>query len=442
MSLPTFLRLLGFVYFIAFLSFGIQAPGLVGSHGILPYEAFLKSLREEFGGAAYRYLPTVLWLWPTDAALTAVWTAGSLAALVAVLGKWQRAALAVCLVLWLSVCSVGQDFLGFQWDSLLVETGFLAVFASLSPVRIWLFRWLIFRLMFSSGVVKLASGDPVWRNLTALHYHYETQPLPTPLAWYMDQLPMVFQKFSTALVFAAELAVPLLFFLPRRFRHAGAWITIGFQTLILLTGNYTFFNILAVALAMWLFFDRQPGRSRFNRADVASAVLIGALSIPVCLQLFSLPQPPGSSELMHAAAPFQIVNSYGLFAVMTTDRDEIVVEGSKDGVNWRAYEFRYKPGDPNRAPPIAEPYQPRLDWQMWFAALGTYQQNRWFVNFMIRLLQGEPAVTRLLAYNPFAAAPPKYVRARLFRYQFTHFGQSAWWTRQERGLYFPAVSLK
>ena len=127
---------------------------------------------------------------------------------------------------------------------------------------------------------------------------------------------------------------------------------------------------------------------------------------------------------------------------MTTERDEIVVEGSNDGVNWRAYEFRYKPGDLNRAPPIVAPYQPRLDWQMWFAALGTYQQNRWFINFMVRLLQGEPAVTRLLAYNPFAAAPPKYVRARLFRYQFTHFGQRGWWTRQERGLYFPPVSLK
>jgi hypothetical protein len=171
----------------------------------------------------------VLWLAPTDAALAAVWIAGCLAALLAIYGKWQRAALAVCLVLWLSVCSVGQDFLGFQWDALLVETGFLAVFASLAPVRIWLFRWLIFRLMFFSGLVKLASGDPSWRNLTAIHFHYETQPLPTPLAWYMYQLPMTLQKLSTALVLVAELAVPFLFFLPRRFRHWAAWLVIGLQ---------------------------------------------------------------------------------------------------------------------------------------------------------------------------------------------------------------------
>ena len=428
------------MYFIAFFSFGIQAQGLVGSHGILPFETWLKSSREEFGGAAWRYLPTVLWLWPADAALAAVWIAGSLAAVFAVFGKSQRPALAICLVLWLSICTVGQDFLGFQWDSLLVEAGFLAVFASLSPVRVWLFRWLIFRLLFSSGVVKLASGDPAWRNLTALHYHYETQPLPTPLAWFMFQLPMAFQRFSTGLVFVAELAVPWLFFMPRRFRRAGAWITIGLQILILLTGNYTFFNILTIALTMWLFFEPQPDSSRCKIADVASAVLVGALSIPACLQLFSLPPPPGADDLTRLAAPFQIVNPYGLFAVMTPERDEIVVEGSQDGVNWRAYEFRYKPGDPNRAPPIVAPYQPRLDWQMWFAALGTYQQNRWFTNFMVRLLQGEPAVTRLLAYNPFSTAPPKYVRARLFRYQFTHFGQKGWWTREERGMYFPAVS--
>jgi hypothetical protein len=343
--------------------------------------------------------------------------------------------------LWLSLCSVGQDFLGFQWDALLVEAGFLAVFASASPVRVWLFRWLIFRLMFFSGVVKLASGDPSWRNLTALHFHYETQPLPNPVSWYMYHLPMVFQKFSTAFTLVAELVVPFLFFLPRPFRVVGAWVTIGLQALIFFTGNFTFFNILAVILCLWLFIEPDK-QVRAGVLDVALAVLIGALSLILCLQLFAVPLPPGGSALLHFAAPFQIVNSYGLFAVMTTDRDEIIVEGSDDGQTWKAYEFRYKPGDVNRPPPIVEPHQPRLDWQMWFAALGTYQQNRWFVNFVVRLLEGEPAVTRLLAYNPFAGRRPKYVRARLFRYHFTSFGQKAWWTREERGSYIPAVSLK
>jgi hypothetical protein len=440
-TIRTFLRLLGCIYAIAFISFGTQAAGLVGSHGILPYENFLRAMREEFGRTAWRYAPTVLWLRPGDAALAAVWIVGCVGAILAALGKWQRPALAVCLVLWLSICSVGQDFLGFQWDALLVETGFLAVFADARPVRIWLFRWLAFRLMFFSGVVKLASHDEAWRNLTALHYHYETQPLPNPLSWLMYQLPMVFQKFSTAFTLIVELAIPFLFFMPRKLRHAGAWITILLQALIFLTGNYTYFNLLAMLLCMWMFIE--PERElRFNLVDFGLAGLIGLLSLILCLNLFSVPLPPGGSAVLHFAAPFEIVNSYGLFAVMTTERDEIVVEGSTDGKSWRAYEFRYKPGDPYRAPRIVEPFQPRLDWQMWFAALGTYQQNRWFVNFVVRLLQNEPAVTHLLAYNPFAAAPPKVIRARLYRYDFTHFGEKAWWSRQDRGLYIPPVSLK
>jgi hypothetical protein len=338
---------------------------------------------------------------------------------------------------------VGQDFLGFQWDALLVETGFLAMFADAVPVRILLFRWLAFRVMFFSGVEKLASHDPSWRNLTALHYHYETQPLPNPLAWLMYQLPMGFQKFSTAFTLVVELAVPFLFLMPRKLRRAGAWITILLQVLIFLTGNYTYFNLLAILLCLWMFIE--PARERefhFSIVDLGLAVVVGILSFLLCLNLFSVPLPPGGSAMLHFAAPFEIVNNYGLFAVMTTERDEIVVEGSNDGTNWLAYEFRYKPGDPNRAPPIVAPHQPRLDWQMWFAALGTYQQNRWFVNFVVRLLEGEPAVTRLLEYNPFPTTPPKFIRARLFRYHFTDFGETGWWKREDRGLYIPPVSLR
>lgn len=440
-TVQTFLRLLGAIYLVAFLSFGVQGSGLIGSHGILPYENFLKTFHEEFGKAAGRQVPTVLWLSPTDWMLAAVWIAGCVCALVAIVGKWQRAALAICLVLWLSICAVGQDFLGFQWDALLVETGFLAVFASRSPVRVWLFRWLLFRLMFFSGVVKLVSGDPSWRNLTALHYHYETQPLPTPLAWYMYQLPMWFQKLSTGFTFGVELAAPFLFFLPRPFRTVGAAATLTLQALIFLTGNYTYFNLLAMLLCMWLFIEPDE-HATLNVFDIALPALVGTLSFLLCLNLFGVPLPPGGSAILHFAAPFEIVNSYGLFAVMTTERDEIVMEGSNDGTNWKAYEFRYKPGDVNRAPPMVEPHQPRLDWQMWFAALGTYQQNRWFVNFVVRLLEGEPAVTHLLAYDPFAGGRPKFIRARLFRYDFTHLGDKAWWTREERGLYIPPVSLR
>jgi lipase maturation factor 1 len=256
-------------------------------------------------------------------------------------------------------------------------------------------------------------------------------------------LPMAFQKASTLLVLIVELAVPFLFFLPRRFRHAGAWITIAFQGLILITGNYTFFNWLTIALALWLFIEPGPQpEGRHRVVSIALAAFIGVSSGLVMLSLFSAPMPPGSSQFLRLVDPLRIVNTYGLFANMTTTRLEIVVEGSSDGVQWQAYEFPYKPGDLRRAPPVIAPFQPRLDWQMWFAALGSYQENRWFVNFMLRLLLGEPHVTHLLSYNPFPRAPHKYIRARLYLYHFSHWGDRAWWTREDRGLYFPAVSLK
>ncbi len=440
------IRLIGFIYFIAFTSWGVQAAGLIGSRGILPAAQFFQAVQQGYGSSAYWMAPSVFWLNAKDGALTAGWVAGAIFALVSMFAPWKwavRTALAACLVLWVSLGSAGQDFLSFQWDILLSEAGFLAIFADDSPVRIWLFRWLAFRLMFYSGVVKLASGDPNWRNLTALHFHYETQPLPNAIAWYMAQLPMWFQQLSTFVTLFAELAAPLLFFGPRRVRRIGAWIVIGLQLLILATGSYTYFNLLAIVIILFLFIDPDPGpRSRPH--IILSALLVGFIGMVsgcLTLELFSI-RPAGAAETLRWIEPFRLVNSYGLFAVMTTERQEIVVEGSNDGDQWLAYEFPYKPGDLRRAPPFVAPYQPRLDWQMWFAALSNYQQNRWFVGFLLRVIRGEPSVLRLLSYNPFPNAPPKYIRAKLYVYHFTHFGQSGWWTREDRGLYFPAVGLK
>ena len=439
-------RLIAFIYFIAFTSWGVQAPGLIGSHGILPAAQFFTAVLQSYGQTAYWQAPSLFWLDWSDRALAAGWIAGALFALAAMFAPWKwgmRAALAACLVLWVSLCTAGQEFLSYQWDVLLSEAGFLAIFADDTPIRIWLFRWLTFRVMFYSGVVKLTSHDPNWKNLTALHYHYETQPLPNPLAWYMDQAPMWIQKFSTAFTFAAELIAPFSIFGPRKARHAGAWIIIALQLLILATGNYTYFNLLAIILALFLFIEpAKTPRPRSHRAVSALlAGFVGFVSICLTLQLFSL-STPAMRTILGWVEPFRLVNSYGLFAVMTTERQEIVVEGSNDGDQWLAYEFPYKPGDTRRAPPFVAPHQPRLDWQMWFAALGTYQQNRWFVGFLLRVMQGEPSVLRLLSYNPFPKAPPKYIRARLYLYHFTHFGQPGWWTREDRGLYFPPVSLK
>ena len=441
----SFLRILGAIYAIAFVSFGVQALGLAGSHGILPVADFLRAVRAAAGGAAIREVPTLLWLNASDTAITVLWIAGAVVGLVAAAGFKPRLALAACLVLWLSVCAAGQDFLAFQWDYLLAEAGFLAIFADHSPVRVWLFRWLIFRLIFFSGAIKLLSGDSTWRGLTALTYHYETQPLPTPLAWFMHQLPAWFQKASTAILLFAEVLVPLLFFGPRAVRHTAAAVTIALQVLILLTGNYTFFNWLTIALCLWLFIEAEPAKPRPLGHRAVSAALAGFIAMISSLlffELFSGPMPPGGAAILHSVAPLRLVNAYGLFAVMTTTRPEIIVEGSSDGDNWLAYEFPYKPGDPRRAPPMVAPHQPRLDWQMWFAALGSYQQNRWFANFMVRLLQGDRTVLGLLRYNPFPNAPPKYIRARLYQYHFTHFGEKGWWKREEKGLYFPPVSLK
>jgi hypothetical protein len=458
-TVRTFLRVLGFVYFIAFTSFGIQAMGLIGSKGILPIGEYFEAVRATLSTSAWWKVPSVLWLGWSDGAVRAVWILGAILAALAVVGRRQKLALAGCLVLWLSVCSAGQDFLSFQWDILLVEAGFLALFADCSAVRVWLFRWLLFRLMFFSGVVKLLSEDPTWRGLTALSFHYETQPLPTPVAWYLNQLPMGFQKASTALVFVAELLIPFLFLGPRRLRHVAGYITIGLQALIICSGNYTFFNILTIALTMWLFIEvkyreadgtNSPSgtpshRPRLHRVVSALvATFVFGISGLLCLETFSA-LPPGGAAILRAVEPLHLVSSYGLFAQMTTTRPEIVVEGSTDGDNWRAYEFRYKPGDLLRAPPVVAPHQPRLDWQMWFAALGNYEQNPWFVNFCARLLQGSPEVLSLLQNNPFPNAPPRYIRAQVYDYHFStpeeRRAEGVWWHRELKGDYLPAFSL-
>jgi predicted DCC family thiol-disulfide oxidoreductase YuxK len=447
-----FLRLLAAIYLIAFVSLLVQMNGLVEARGILPVGRYLSAAQQTFGAQAYWLAPTIFWFAHSDAFLLAACVAGVVISLVLLLGYFERLSLVCLYILYLSLCSAGQDFLSFQWDILLLETGFLAIFLGNSKIVVLLFRWLLFRLMFLSGMVKLMSHDPVWRNLSAMSFHYMTQPLPTPLAWYMYQFPFWFHRLSTAMVFAIELAVPFLFFAPRPWRFLGGFCALLLQGLILLTGNYTFFNLLTVALCVFLFDDealaRPPLRSRATRtrpfAVAAIATVILMLSgLELWDMFFSRSEP---NPIVRLAAPLDIVNTYGLFAVMTTTRPEIIVQGSNDGVTWLDYEFPFKPGDLRKPPRWAAPYQPRLDWQMWFAALSNYRGTPWFGNFMVRLLQGSPEVLALLAGNPFPSAPPKYVRAQLFDYSFTDFATRRatgdWWKRKPRGLYFPAISLE
>jgi predicted DCC family thiol-disulfide oxidoreductase YuxK len=459
-----FLRLLGLIYFIAFLSFGVQARGLIGKQGILPVAEFLPAVRQYIGRAAYWNVPTLLWFSTSDVWLRGVWVAGVVLSLALMFGLGWRVVRIALFVLYLSLVTAGQVFMGYQWDALLLEAGFLAVFLGSSPIIVWLFRWLLFRLMFLSGAVKLLSGDPTWRNFTALFYHYQTQPLPTPLAWYFFQLPGWFQRLSVGVAFFVELLVPFLIFAPRRIRLFAAGAITLLEVLIFLTGNYAFFNLLAISLCVFLLDDKllrrflpkrmgsraaAPGATRQMLRNVSCrtlATLVIFVSGFQLLGIFAGFRWDPAETVMAVTGPFEIVNTYGLFAVMTTSRPEIVIEGSNDGQNWRAYEFKYKPGDLARPPVWVQPHQPRLDWQMWFAALGNYQSAPWTVHFMVRLLQGSPAVLGLLATNPFPEAPPHYVRAQLYEYRFTTFAERRatgdWWRRELKGEYLPALSLR
>jgi len=447
-----FLRLLAVIYLIAFASLAGQITGLIGARGILPVGGYLAAVTKTLGVRGYWSMPTIFWLAHADWFIQAVSIAGAALAIVLLSGilkaAWERAVLIGLYILYLSLDTAGQDFLSFQWDSLLLETGFLAIFLGDSKVVVLLFRWLLFRLMFLSGMVKLTSHDPVWNNWTALAFHYLTQPLPTPLAWFMYQLPLGFQRFSTAFTLLVELAIPFLFFAFRPWRLVGACIALFLQALIFLTGNYTFFNLLAISLCVFLLDDRVfekfrlPARS--SRTSRAAVVAVTAIISELHQMFFEAPFDT-ENALVRIAGPFQIANTYGLFASMTITRPEIIVEGSNDGVTWLAYEFPYKPGDLKQAPHWVAPYQPRLDWQMWFAALSDYRATPWFTNFMVRLLQGSPDVLGLLKKNPFPTTPPKYVRAELFDYSFTNFATRRatgnWWAREPRGLYFPPISL-
>ncbi len=452
-----FVRLLAVIYAIAFGSLTVQVTGLLGAHGILPVGDYLKAVAEGAGAARYFYVPTVFWLNYSDGALLTVCWAGVAIAAMVLVGFFERAGLAILFVLYLSLSSAGQEFLSFQWDALLIEAGFLAIFLGNVRVVVWLFRWLLFRLMFLSGAVKLLSHDPTWRNLTALSFHYWTQPLPNRISWYMAQLPESFQRMSTAVVLGVELGIPFLIFAPRRWRIFGAWCLLGLQTLIFLTGNYTFFNLLALAMCVFLFDDRtferwfkrrepKPSTKRQRMVVALVTALVLTIGLARMTETFSGEAIEPLHTIVKYTGPLELVNSYGLFAMMTTARPEIIVEGSMDGEVWRPYSFRYKPGDMARAPRWAEPYQPRLDWQMWFAALGNYRENPWFVNFAVRLLEGSPEVRGLLEADPFGGRAPQYLRAELYDYSFTGFEErrrtGKWWKREFKGLYLPAIGLR
>lgn len=501
-----FLRALGLIYLFAFGSLWLQVEGLFGRRGILPAAQFMSAAgtyfdRHGVGWGRYHLVPSWCWLSASDASLQLICGGGVFFSLCLMAGIVPALSAAALWSLYLSVSVAGREFMSFQWDVLLLEAGFVAIFFAplqlrmtwnsqrpVSKIVLTLVRWLVFRLMFESGCVKLLSGDATWLNLTALQYHYETQPLPTWLGWFVHQLPSWFQACSVAILFAIELVLPFFVFGPRRLRLIAWCGLVLLQVWILLTGNYGFFNYLTIVLLVvllddaalrrafpnrlrrWFGLEAVPDSTALKPCDIkqtpiqgpprapcwewprtftaALAVLIGFISVAQLSAMFRY--HVGWMEPVEAIAgwfaPFRSVNSYGLFAVMTTTRPEIVIEGSNDRVLWLPYEFKFKPGDTSHRPGFVAPHQPRLDWQMWFAALGSYRENPWFLEFCGRLLQGSPDVAKLLKRNPFEHSPPRFVRARLYRYRFTHLSERAqggqWWKREETGEYLRPISLQ
>ena len=461
-----FLRLFGLIYLSAFISFGVQAQGLIGSHGILPLAELVDALSGRLGPERFLLMPMVFWWNASDLTIQAVCWAGVGLSLLLVFNLLPRLSLFGLYVLYLSLLYGGQSFMTYQWDTFLLEAGFLSLLLSFATKPgIWLLRWLLFRFLFMSGMVKLLSGDPSWWNLSALSYHFLTQPLPTPLAWYAAHLPQGLLRFATGSMFFVELALPFLIFCPRRLRFCAAFGILLLQSCILLTGNYNWFNLQTLLLCLLLFDDAALQKllpqclTRLlpaHACGVAPRKLVSAFvgALAALIVFCSLVQmdlrfggsPPAAAQTVERLMePLHIVSGYGLFAVMTTQRDEIVIEGSDDRVQWREYEFRYKPGELARRPPWNIPHQPRLDWQMWFASLEDPRELRWFPRFLQRLLENEPSVTALLERNPFADHPPRYLRAQFYDYTYSGSAGKAnglWWSRRLLGPYFPTVYLK
>ncbi len=465
-----FLKTLGLAYLFAFISLWLQVDGLMGAHGLLPATEVMSAMRDAIGLQPAR-APTLCWWSTSETMLHGLCLTGTVAAAALAFGILPVPALLACFICYLSLVTPGGVFFNYQWDSLLLEAGFVAIFLAplswrlrrggdppVSGTGLFLAKALLFKIMFMSGMVKLTSGDPSWLNLTALDYHYWTQPLPTAWAWFSDKNPDWVKKACVFVALFVEVVVPFFIWAPRRFRLAAAWLLLGLQIGIALTGNYGFFNLLVLALCLLLFDDASwaPGRERETPGSrgrwpvwVPAAALV--LTLPLNLfQTYSSLAPEAAwpralTGLNARLEPFRIANGYGLFRVMTKERPEIIFEGSSDAFDWIPYEFKWKPGDVHRAPRWNAPHQPRLDWSMWFAALGAQRDRAIAERLALALLRGEPSVLNLLGENPFAGRPPRYVRATVYDYRFSEWAErkatGTWWKRELRRPYLPTVSL-
>lgn len=486
-----FLRALGGIYFSAFFSLVFQIRGLIGPQGILPANEYLQAVARTFGHSrGVWFAPTLLWLSSGPHMLTAICWAGMIASVVLVLNVWPRAMLLICFVCFLSFVSAAQDFSGYQSDGMLLEAGLIALFFAPPGIRpgmgrgsppsrasLFLLQWEWFRIYFESGVAKIAGRDPQWRNASAMDEYYQNGPLPTWIGWYVQHLPHWFHASTALATLALELGLVWMLFFPRRWRIVCFLIVTPWELGVILTANYTFLNYLVLTLGILLLDDRLndrsplrflperwkktflasapttpsqmqtseglPGRFKIAKLSLSGVVLAWifyATAAGLIWMFAPLPLPTSPVEVLE---PFRVANRYGLFGIMTRGRYEIEFQGSDDGKTWIAYPFRYKPQDVRKAPGIYAPYQPRFDWNLWFASLGSWREYSIVPRTELGLLSNDADVLNLFADNPFPHGPPHQVRAVKWQYWFTSMSekraQGLWWRRQFLGLYAPTL---
>lgn len=452
-------RFLGFIYFWAIGAFLYQILGLIGKNGILPLQDYLHLLRKNYPKKRFFYAPTLFWMTSSDWAIMGVTILGTFLSVLLMLGYFPSLMLALLFIIYLSIVSAGQEFLSFGWESLLLEITFYTFWASLTPVpNIWMFiclNFLLFRFYFQAGLCKLQSTDQSWRSLTALWYHYQSQPLPNTWAWYVYKFPLSFHRVSTLVMFIIELIIPFGLFFSDQVRALTGIAYICLQLIIWLTGNFSYLNHMTAFFSIIAFTNVYLSPlfplPETEPASPALNILISILGITfLFLQMIRLwnhlkPYHGICSKWLYCLSPFHLVNRYGLFAVMTKERIEIVIEGSADGVIWKEYLCHYKPSEITRRPRRISPYQPRIDWQMWFLPFSDFETESWFHRFLYHLLKGTPEVLKLIRYNPFPDLPPKHIRAVMYDYRFSTRQQKKergwWWQRKFVGLYSPILSL-
>ena len=495
-----FLRALGAIFFSAFYSLAFQIEGMIGPNGILPARDYLSYLAHHTGLDRYWFAPTLLWLGSGSEAMRVLVWAGLVASVLLFFNVSPRGSIFICLVAFLSFVAAARDFADFQSDGMLLEAGFICLFFAPpgwrpglgerhapSRASLFLLQWEWFRIYFESGVAKLASHDPEWRHLTAMNHYFQNGPLPTWIGWYAEQLPQAIQRGLTLFTLIAELGLCWMFLLPRRYRIVCFLILTPFQIGIILTANYAFLNYLVLFLGFLLLDDRffksafawgglaraKSWLGRLGAGKPAASAEGGLGSAPkpenpvlawiklfvptffltwifyattALLLLMLVPWLPLPATPITLLEPFRFANRYGLFAVMTHGRYEIEFQGSRDGVTWIPYPFRYKPQDPRQPPGIYAPYQPRFEWNLWFASLEPWEANPWVVRAEELLLENDPSVLALFRSNPFAKKPPRFIRAVLWQYWFTNLQQrrvtGKWWRRKLLGLYSPILERR